>query len=121
MTSNFARGMAVVTSLAVAAPSPTTFAQSLKPAAVVVEASATRFNVAQLDSLLAPIALYPDPLLTQVLMASTFPLNVVAASRWLQADDNKNLKNDAGEGFGGTKLGSERQINRPISPGRRDA
>ena len=36
----------------------------------------------ELDRLLAPIALYPDPLLSQVLMASTYPLEVVMASRW---------------------------------------
>jgi Protein of unknown function (DUF3300) len=95
MTSSFARGVALATSLAVAAPPPTTFAQNLKPAAVAVEATATRFNIEQLDALLAPVALYPDPLLTQLLMASTFPLEVVSASRWLQADDNKKLKDDA--------------------------
>ena len=38
----------------------------------------------QLDSLVAPIALYPDPLLSQVLAASTYPLEVVEAARWLQ-------------------------------------
>src|SRR5215470_17665934 len=43
----------------------------------------------------APIALYPDELLTQVLMASTYPLQVVTASRWLEKGDNKNLKGDA--------------------------
>src|SRR5262249_47650331 len=37
----------------------------------------------QLDSLVAPIALYPDPLLAQVLAASTYPLEVVQAQRWL--------------------------------------
>jgi Protein of unknown function (DUF3300) len=37
----------------------------------------------QLDQLLAPIALYPDALLAQVLMASAYPLDVVAADRWL--------------------------------------
>jgi Protein of unknown function (DUF3300) len=35
--------------------------------------------------MLAPIALYPDELLTQILMASTYPLQIVAASRWLEA------------------------------------
>jgi hypothetical protein len=38
----------------------------------------------QLDQLLAPIALYPDPLLAQVLMAATYPLEIVLADRWLQ-------------------------------------
>ena len=40
------------------------------------------FKVEELDQMLAPIALYPDELLTQVLMASTYPLEVVQAARW---------------------------------------
>src|SRR6476659_3416597 len=47
----------------------------------------------QLDQIVAPIALYPDTLLAEVLMASTYPLEVVEADRW--ASDNKNLKGDA--------------------------
>ena len=39
----------------------------------------------ELDQLLAPIALYPDALLAQVLMASTYPLEVVEAERWVKA------------------------------------
>jgi hypothetical protein len=38
----------------------------------------------QLDDLVAPIALYPDPLLSQILVASTYPLEVVQAFQWLQ-------------------------------------
>jgi hypothetical protein len=38
----------------------------------------------QLDSLVAPIALYPDPLLAQVLAASTYPLEIVQLQQWLQ-------------------------------------
>lgn len=45
----------------------------------------------QLDQLLAPIALYPDPLLAQVLMASTYPLEVVEAARWMQQGNNASL------------------------------
>jgi hypothetical protein len=37
----------------------------------------------QLDSLVAPIALYPDPLLAQVLAASTYPLEIVQLQQWL--------------------------------------
>ncbi len=40
----------------------------------------------QLEPLLAPIALYPDPVLAQVLMASTYPLEVVQAARWSKAN-----------------------------------
>jgi len=46
----------------------------------------------ELDALVAPIALYPDALLAQVLMASTYPLEVVQADRWAKA--NKSLKGD---------------------------
>lgn len=42
----------------------------------------------QLDNLVAPIALYPDPLLGQVLAASTYPLEVVEAEQWLQQNGN---------------------------------
>jgi hypothetical protein len=44
----------------------------------------------QLDSLVAPIALYPDPMLAQVLAASTYPLELVQLEQWLAK--NKNLK-----------------------------
>ena len=47
----------------------------------------------QLEQLLAPIALYPDSLLAQVLMASTYPLEVVSAARWIKA--NSTLKGKA--------------------------
>ncbi len=40
----------------------------------------------QLDDLVAPIALYPDPLVAQILAAATYPLEVVEADRWLQAN-----------------------------------
>jgi hypothetical protein len=47
----------------------------------------------QLDQIVAPIALYPDTLLAEVLMASSYPLEVVEADRWASA--NKNLEGDA--------------------------
>jgi hypothetical protein len=47
----------------------------------------------QLNNLVAPIALYPDPLLGQILVASTYPLEIVEASQWLQR--NKNLSGQA--------------------------
>lgn len=45
--------------------------------------------------MLAPVALYPDDLLTQTLMASTFPLEVVEAARWVEKPENKTLSGDA--------------------------
>jgi Protein of unknown function (DUF3300)/Chaperone of endosialidase len=47
----------------------------------------------ELDQLVAPIALHPDPLLSEILIAATYPLEVVQADRW--AKTNKNLKGDA--------------------------
>ena len=47
----------------------------------------------QLDSLVAPIALYPDDLLAQTLAASTYPLEVMQLDQWM--DKNKNLKDKA--------------------------
>jgi hypothetical protein len=47
----------------------------------------------QIEQIVAPIALYPDPLLTQVLMASTYPLEVVEAARW--SHDNSMVKGHA--------------------------
>ena len=54
-----------------------------------------QFDVQQIDALLAPIALYPDQLLTQVLIASTFPIEIVEASRWIEDPTHKDLKGDA--------------------------
>lgn len=47
----------------------------------------------QLDSLVAPIALYPDPLLAQTLVACTYPLEIVQLQQWLE--QNKKLKDKA--------------------------
>ena len=52
-----------------------------------------RFGKEELDQMLAPIALYPDSLIAQILMASTYPLEVVQAERWMQ--QNKTLTGDA--------------------------
>src|SRR4249919_1918613 len=41
-------------------------------------------SIDQLQGLVAPIALYPDPLISQILVASTYPLEVVEANQWLQ-------------------------------------
>jgi hypothetical protein len=56
-------------------------------------ASPDLFTKEELAQMLAPIALYPDSLIAQILMASTYPLEVVEAERWLSR--NKDLKGDA--------------------------
>lgn len=55
--------------------------------------AAAPFDQQTLDELLAPIALYPDALLTQVLIASTYPLEVVQAARFV--DRNRDMAPDA--------------------------
>lgn len=55
--------------------------------------STSEFDQAHLEQLVAPIALYPDSLLTQILMASTYPLEIVEADRFMKK--NKDLKGDA--------------------------
>jgi hypothetical protein len=64
-------------------------------AAPAAQASADvpAFSQQELDQLLAPIALYPDALLAQVLMAATYPLEIVTAERWVKA--NPGLKDKA--------------------------
>jgi len=56
--------------------------------------STSRFAPGQLDQMLAPIALYPDTLLSQILMASTYPLEVVQTDRWAQDPNNDALRGD---------------------------
>ena len=62
------------------------------PPPVAPDASQQLLKAEELDQLVAPIALYPDALLAEVLMASTYPLEVVQADRW--ATENKALKGD---------------------------
>ena len=50
------------------------------------------YSQAELDQMLAPVALYPDPLLSQVLMAATYPLEVFEAARWSR--DRPGLQGD---------------------------
>jgi hypothetical protein len=57
------------------------------------QSQASRIPNDQLDSLVAPIALYPDPMLAQVLAASTYPLEIIQLQQWLLK--NKNLKDKA--------------------------
>src|SRR5215471_10305025 len=56
------------------------------------EADLAPLSADQLDALVAPIALYPDPLLAQCLAASTYPLDIVEAQEWIAR--NPNLKGD---------------------------
>jgi Protein of unknown function (DUF3300)/Chaperone of endosialidase len=63
------------------------------PSTPAAAASDQLLKPEQLEALVSPIALYPDSLLSNVLMASTYPLEIVQAERWLSR--NKNLSGDA--------------------------
>jgi hypothetical protein len=63
------------------------------PAATPSQTDQTLLKPEQLEALVAPIALYPDALLANMLAAATYPLEVVEADRWVK--ENKNLKGDA--------------------------
>ena len=80
-----ARGLAWTMILVLALP-PGLIAQQKSEAAPAVKQE-------ELEQILAPIALHPDPLISQILMASTYPLEVVQADRW--AKQNASLKGDA--------------------------
>lgn len=80
----FTRSLVGLLVLLLAAP-PWVFAQN---------AGADRtFRQEELDQMLAPVALYPDSLLAQILVAATYPTQVTEADRWVQ--QNKDLKGDA--------------------------
>ena len=70
-------------------------------------ALAQEFSKEQVDQLLAPIALYPDSLLSQVLMASTYPADVAEAAKWSRAQPEPEGRR-GGQGGAGPALGSER-------------
>lgn len=63
------------------------------PASSSASAQSGGQSQAQIEQLLAPVALYPDALLAQILMASTYPLEIVEAARWRKA--NPDLKDKA--------------------------
>ena len=69
---------------------PLVLAQTPQPTAAP---SQPLLKPAELDQMLAPIALHPDPLLSEILIASTYPLEVVQADRWVKS--NSTLKGDA--------------------------
>ena len=78
---------------------PLTHAQETPPAPAAAAtpdttaAAAPRIPPEQLESLVAPIALYPDPLLAQTLVASTYPLEIIQLQQWLLK--HKDLKGQA--------------------------
>ena len=76
-------------------PAPPPNAAATPPATPATAPAAPLPSSGQLEQLLAPIALYPDPLLAQILAASTYPLEVVEAARWVKTPANQKLTGDA--------------------------
>src|SRR5439155_357508 len=74
-------------------PTGVSFAQQPMPQQQPQQQQQQQFSVEQINQLVAPIALYPDNLLAQVLAASTYPLEIVVAARWAQS--NKNVTGQA--------------------------
>lgn len=68
------------------------FALLISVPAVFAQEDEQGFTQAEVDQMLAPIALYPDTLLSHILMAATYPLEVVAAARWSR--DNPGLEGE---------------------------
>jgi hypothetical protein len=85
MSGILARIAAIALSLSLLLP-------SLLPSSVSAGEPAQTFSREQLDQLTAPIALYPDSLLSQVLMAATYPADIADAAKW--SKDNPNQKGD---------------------------
>ena len=93
------RGLAALIALAFVAGAGAQSQDAAKPATTASTQSsdkakpAATFKPEELEQLVAPIALYPDSVLAQVLMASTYPLEIVEAARW--SKEHKDLKGDA--------------------------
>ncbi len=82
LTSSCSRDEKPAPAATTATTPPTAPAATPAPAAPPKEVV---FGVEELDQMVAPIALYPDPLLAQVLMASTYPGDVAEAAAWAKA------------------------------------
>jgi hypothetical protein len=87
------RTLFVIGLLAASAPLRARLHAQEPPPAPEAAPAAPLFKAEELEQLAAPIALYPDALLAQVFMASTYPLEVVQAARWMK--ENASLKDKA--------------------------
>jgi len=87
------RGVIAIIGLAFLSSGFSAFAQQAQSQVMTTTKEAAKIPSDQLDSLVAPIALYPDQLLSQTLVASTYPLEIIQLQQWLEK--NKNLKDKA--------------------------
>ena len=84
------RTFAAIFCAALLLPGDSVLATRLQEQPAGGEQAAAKIPADQLDALVAPIALYPDPMLAQVLAASTYPLEIIQLQQWLTK--NKDLK-----------------------------
>src|SRR6185295_13170317 len=82
--------VAIFCTLALIGPTPLLARPA--PTTPVEDDTAVKIPAEQLDSLVAPIALYPDNLLSQTLVATTYPLEIIQLQQWLEK--NQNLAKD---------------------------
>ncbi len=87
------RAVAVFCAALLTAQHPYIYAQQPQTPGSPADSSQKALTPGQMESLVAPIALYPDPILSQVLVASTYPIEIVEAGRWLE--QNSSLKGKA--------------------------
>lgn len=88
-----ARGCTAVVCAVLLVPGEAFLLAQSQPATSTAQTEGEKIAPDQLDSLVAPVALYPDPLLAQVLAAATYPLEIIQLQQWL--DKNKGLKDKA--------------------------
>src|ERR1700746_1183807 len=86
-------GVIIIVGLALSSTAFAQQAQSQEMTTTTNDQETTTLAPQELDSLVAPIALYPDPLLAQTLAASTYPLEVIQLQQWM--NNNKNLQGKA--------------------------
>src|SRR4029077_5811581 len=86
-------GVIVVIGLALTSTAFAQQAQSQEMTTTTNDQQTAKLPAGELDSLVAPIALYPDDLLAQTLAASTYPLEVIQLQQWMA--NNTNLKDKA--------------------------
>src|SRR5213596_1794172 len=90
-------GVIAIAGLAFVSSGSSAFAQQAQSQVMNTTTSYTeqapKLASGEVDSLVAPIALYPDPLLAQTLAASTYPLEIIQLQQWM--DRNKGLKGKA--------------------------
>jgi len=93
---DFNRALAFVLTLTLALPPAVDAQTSASPPTTATPSNQGQpvFRMEEIDQIMAPIALYPDDLLAQVLMASTYPIEIVQAERWVSDPNNAKLKGD---------------------------